>query len=54
MILIEKKSHLNCECYIGLTPGTVLYLQQIKSHETDADSFYSTKIENAFFTLRRV
>lgn len=34
--------------------GAVLYLQQIKSHETDADSFYSTKIENAFFTLRRV
>lgn len=54
MILIEKKSLPNCECYIGLTLGAVLYLQQIKNHETDADSFYSTKIENAFFTLRRV
>ena len=45
MILIEKKSPPNCECYIGLTLGAVLYLQQIKNHETDADSFYSTKIE---------
>lgn len=54
MILIEKKSHLNCECYIGLTPEGSAILTANKSHETDADSFYSTKIENAFFTLRRV